>query len=125
MMLSNPDCRYSDVTPSTPATAFRRSTSKPMIVPLGSLYSLGLYVWSVPTINFPDCLMLSGNRFAIWSTLVGFTAVAHPLGPEPSVLLVQPHIASAAEMTTAPGIINPRDVLIPSFFLPSGRRRAD
>jgi hypothetical protein len=57
-------------------------------------------------------LILSGNRFAIWSTLVGFTAVVDPLGPEPSVLRAQPVIASAAEMTIAPAIINPRDVLI-------------
>jgi hypothetical protein len=48
--------------------------------------------------------------------LVGFTAVVDPLGPEPSVLLAQPVIASAAETTIAPAISNPRDVLIASSF---------
>jgi hypothetical protein len=50
---------------------------------------------------------------AISATLLGCTAVVE-LGPELSVLLVQPVMTNAAEATIAPAIRHPRDLTIAS-----------
>jgi hypothetical protein len=69
MILAKSDSRYSAVRPRVPAIAFIKSTSKPTILPLGSLNSFGAYGMLTPTINFPDDLIASGTVFAISSTL--------------------------------------------------------
>src|SRR5882757_469885 len=95
MILSKSDSRYSAVRPSVAATAFIRSTSKPTILPLGSLNSFGAYGGLVPTISLPEDLMFSGTVLAISSTFAADGAAAVVDGPLPSVLLAHPDITSA------------------------------
>ena len=67
-----------------------------MTFPLGSLYSLGGYVGSVPTINLPLDLMSSGTELAISSTFAAVAAVVAVVGPLlPSVLFAHPDTISA------------------------------
>src|SRR4051794_32598732 len=62
MMLSNvADC-HCVVRPSLPATALKRSTSKPItVLPSASRNSLGAYVESVPMTSLPADLMSAGT----------------------------------------------------------------
>ena len=90
MIFAKSASRYSACRPSVAAIAFIRSTSKPTILPLGSLNSLGVYGMLTPTISFPDDLMASGTVFAIASTFSALTAVVAVVGPLSSLLLEHP-----------------------------------
>src|SRR6185295_5144696 len=99
MIFAKSASRYSAVRPSVAAIAFMRSTSKPTILPLGSLNSFGVYGMLTPTISFPDDLMSSGTVLAIAST---FSALGAPeaalddsLDPE-SLPAEQPETARVA-----------------------------
>ena len=95
MIFAKSASRYSAFRPRVAAIAFIRSTSKPTILPLGSLNSLGVYGMLTPTISFPDDLMASGTVFAIASTFSAFTAVVAVVGPLSSLLLEHPDSARA------------------------------
>ena len=97
MIFAKSASRYSGVRPSVAATAFTRSTSKPTILPLGSLNSFGAYGMLTPTISFPDDLIASGTVFAISSTfsLAPEAALVDSLDPE-SLPAEQPETARAA-----------------------------
>src|ERR1700754_523307 len=104
MILAKSASRYSAVSPRVDAIAFIRSTSKPMILPLGSLNSFGVYGTFTPTMSLPDDLMSSGTVFAMSSTLAAIAAVVSVVGPEVSVFLVQPDRIRALDtaITAAP-----------------------
>jgi hypothetical protein len=75
MILSKSASRYSAVRPSVEAMAFIRSTSKPTILPSGSLNSLGVNGMFTPTTSLPVDLMFSGTVFAMASTFSALAAV--------------------------------------------------
>ena len=86
MILSKSDSRYSAVSPSVAAMAFIRSTSKPMILPLSSLNSLGGVRRFTPTTSLPLDLMFSGTVVGDVVDLSAATAVVEVVGPGIGVL---------------------------------------
>ena len=110
MILAKSASRYSAVRPRVAAIAFIRSTSKPTILPLGSLNSLGVYGMLTPTISLPLDLISSGTALAISSTFAAAAAAVSVAGPLGSPPLAQPDkaIAPLAANTAAMRHIFPR-----------------
>src|SRR6185437_15726674 len=77
MMVSKLDSRYDVVSPSSLATPSRKSTSQPMILPDGSLYSFGWYGTLMPTRSLPEDLIAAGSSAIAASFL--FNAPTVPL----------------------------------------------
>src|SRR5829696_4148497 len=127
MIFAKSASRYSASRPRVAATAFTRSTSKPTILPLGSLNSLGAYGMLTPTISFPDDLIASGTVFAIASTFSAVTdgaALDDSLDPE-SLPAEQPdtaRVADAAKIAATRHIVprrisDPPDTVVSTFCI--------